>query len=486
MVYRDLEHLLEENRVFYHFSQISKIPRPSFLEKAVSDYLFNWAKDNHLEVVQDEKFNLLIRKPASPGYGAKRPIILQAHLDMVCEKASGHSHDFEMDPLHLQLDEDILSTGGRTTLGADNGIGIAIAMAILEDEALAHPPLDVILTTAEEEDMSGALAVEPSWFRTSRIINLDHAKDDEIVLGSSGGKGCELSIEASFNQPTSGLVSYRLTVDGLTGGHSGEDIDKGRAHAIMLIGRLLDDLRSQFDFEVADPKGGNFRLAIPREATVTLVFDPKDLEDIRAKIEAFREQIKKVYEESDPNLAMDLEAVAMPERILSKETSHQLIDVIMLYPNGISDMIGSLGGVESSCNLGELYLKEGQLMFVGEIRSSSPANRQFIYQQISVMAKRIGGKVREFAAYPSWIYWPQSELRSVAEKVYQTLFGDQIKALVLHAGLECGCFSDKIENMEAISIGPNNKDLHAPTERLSVSSTDKIYRYLLAILKQLD
>lgn len=484
-VYKNIEELIK-NRVFYHFLEICKIPRQTFFEKEISNFIMDWSKNQGLEVYQDEKWNLLIRKPASIGYEDKKPIILQAHIDMVCEKIPEVKHDFKKDSIKVQLDGDILSTGNKTTLGADNGIGVAIAMAILEDKNLKHPSIDVILTTAEEEDMSGALNVDKSWFHTNRLINIDNSVDTELVAGSSGGKGVELKFPLNYIDRPKAYKGYRISISGLLGGHSGEDINEGRANANILLISLLNSFREKINFFISEIKGGNFRLAIPREAYVTVAVSDDNIDIFKNVFKNFEQEIKKVYEETEKNLLIEIDEVDLAEQVLSKESTEKIIDTVLLSPNGISNMLGSLGVVESSCNLGEVYIKEGYIYIITEIRATFEYNREYIYSKISLIAKQFGGEVREFSAYPSWTYKANSKLRGIANNVYKRMFGNDIKVLVLHAGLECGCFAPKIDDMDAISIGPNTWDLHSPKERLSVSSTDKIYKYLVNVLEDLE
>lgn len=486
MAYKSVEDL-RKHRVFYNFLEISKIPRQTFFEKEVSDFILNWAKNLDLEVHQDKKNNLLIRKPASSGYENKKPIIIQAHIDMVCEKRPEVDHDFRKDPIKLVLEGDILSTGNRTTLGADDGIGVAMAMAVLEDKNLKHPPVDVILTTAEEEDMSGALNIDKSWFKTNRLINIDHVVDNEIIAGSCGGIGVDLKFPVEYIKKTDNYKGYQIKISGLRGGHSGEDIHKGRANANVLLANLLNLLREKINFLISDLKGGNFRLAIPREAHVTVALEEKDVETLKDIAKNFESEAKKIYEETAIDLKIEISAENLAENLLSKNTVDKIIDAIILSPNGISSMIGSLNVVESSCNLGEVYIKENHIYLVTEIRATFDKNRDYIYNKIALIGKYLGGELRTFSAYPSWVYKAHSNLRDTANKVYLEMFGENIRTLAVHAGLECGCFVDKIQgDMDAISIGPNAWDLHSPDERLSVSSTEKVYKFLTKILENLD
>lgn len=297
---------LEKDIIFQHFLQICQIPRKTYLEQGISNYLFSWAKQRKLEVYQDEHWNLLIRKPASEGYEKRQGIILQAHMDMVCEKSPEVRHDFLKDPIPLQLDGDFISTGNKTTLGADDGIGMAFAMTILTEENLKHPPIDVIFTTAEEEDMSGALAVDSSWFHTNRVINLDNSVDHEIIAGSSGGKGVEMKLPVETILKPEGSHEYRITISGLTGGHSGEDIHKGLASANVLLGRLLSYMREKFSFYISEIQGGNFRLALAREASVVVAISPEDFSILQKSVAEFEHRIKTMYQETEKQIQIEI------------------------------------------------------------------------------------------------------------------------------------------------------------------------------------
>lgn len=482
--YENLNELIQ-NRIFHHFDRICQIPHQSFKEEKLSKFLLDWASSLNLNATQDGKNNLLIKKPASSGFEHKNPIILQAHIDMVCEKSENSNHNFDTDPIEIQLDGDIISTGGKTTLGADNGIGVAIAMAILEDNNLQHPEVHVIFTTAEEEDMSGALSISKDWLQSNTIINLDNASDREVVVGSAGGMGVELKIPLEYMNPMDKWASYKIEIDGLTGGHSGEDINKGLAHANIMMGRILNTLRSEFVFNICEIKGGNFRLAIPRTSSVVISTDILNHEKIISSVKNLEEKWKQLHKMTDENLKLSVTTVENPIKVLTKVSTNKVIDTILLSPNGINNMIGQLGVVESSCNLGEIFIKENIAHLITEIRATYNTNREYLYEKIKVIAELFGGQANSFAKYPSWEYKETSKLREIIEATYHELYKDVMKVLVVHAGLECGCFSDKVDDMDAISIGPNTWNLHSPKESLSVSSTNKIYELLIETLKNL-
>lgn len=476
---------LEKNRVFYHFLELTKIPHGSYEEKALSDFIKQWAESQGLQVEQDEKYNLHIEKEASPGCEEKEALILQAHIDMVCVKVPDYEHDFQKDPIPVQLEGDILSTGLKTTLGADNGIGVAMAMAILEDRTLVHPKLHVIFTTAEEEDMSGALAVSEDWLAARRVINIDHGVEKELIAGSSGGKACEFHLPIAYKKLEGEKVFYQIEISGLRGGHSGEDIHRGLGNANILLIRCLERIREELAYDLVEIEGGTFRLAIPREAKAILACSPENGKTLEELYQSFIHQCLEAYEDSEKGMKWTIAKVEGSEKAISSESLDKMIKAVCLFPNGISEMIGSLGVVESSANLGEMYLKDGIFSLVAELRASIEENREYIHKKICFLGECLGAKVRDFAAYPSWKYRANTPLQELAKETYRNLFQEEIKILALHAGLECGCFSPKMKEMDAISIGPNMWDLHSPHEALSVSSTEKVYYFLKKLLEQL-
>lgn len=474
---------LKENDVFKHFIKITEIPHNSFEEKELSDSIKAWAEGMKFEVKQDDYNNLLIRKKGSKGREDEKPVILQAHLDMVCEKIPTYDHDFSKDPIPLVLEKDILSTGGKTTLGADDGIGVALAMAVLENAA-DHPPIDAIFTTAEEEDLSGAINVNKSWFSTNRIINIDNTFDNQIVMGSAGGKGVEILFNKEEEEIEGEKVFYQVDLCGLMGGHSGEDIDKGRGNAIIILANLLDHLKKDIDYRVTKIDGGNFRLAIPREAKATLAIDKKDKVIFLKKVSEFKGFMDEIFHTSAKDFDMLVAEDEKCEWALSQATLDKIIELVLLFPNGINDMMPGLTIVESSCNLGEIHMGE-EIKLAAEIRATYEINTDLIYRKIKILGEKLGARVRDFAAYPSWKFMADSELAKSYRKTHESLYGEDMEVIVIHAGLEPGCFAPKIEDMDAISIGPNVWSLHSPSERISISSTDKTYRILTNLLKNI-
>ena len=471
---------LREHQVFRHFYEICQIPHGSGNEKGISDYLLNWARGLGLEAEQDETLNVLIRKPASPGREDHPGIMLQSHMDMVCEKAAGVDHDFAKDPIQWVVDGDTLSTGGRTTLGADDGIGVALAMAILADDQLSHPALEVLFTVMEEDDFSGAENFDISRMRSAYLINLDHTVDHEIICGSCGGIRVDFWLSPQQESIPQDWVAYRLSVAGLKGGHSGEDIHRGRGSATLFLARLLMALEDCCQFRLGSLRGGSFRLAIPRDAEAVVALHPDDIpaaSEALAKLEA---ELRGELSVTGPGVEFSFERTepagswVRPEGVLS---------AITLLPDGICQMNESLTGlVDTSDNLGEVYLTDGELHCIIEVRSARNSLRTYLFQRAQRLAKLLGGRCEASHAYPSWTFHPDSKLRRLCVDTYRDLYGMEPTILTVHAGLEVGYFSDRRPELDAISIGPNCRDFHSPTEALQISSVNKSYEYLCGIL----
>lgn len=475
---------IREHKVFENFYNINQIPRGSFHEKAISDYLVSWAKKKGFYVHQDKLKNVLIRKPASAGLEHKKGILLQAHIDMVCEKTPESSHDFSKDPIPWVVDGDWLTTGGETTLGADDGIGVALAMAILEDETLNHPLLEALFTVAEEEDLSGAAGFDTSLLKSSYLINLDNAKETEILCGSCGGEAVELTIPVNWKNVPTDWSAFELSLTGLKGGHSGEDIHRGHGNANEMLARLLMDLEKQTDYALCALHGGTFRLAIPREAKCTLVIPSANENLVQTFIHEFKIMLKKEYQSSAELLDLTLTSCdEIPDKCCS---ARELVSCVLLSPNGIRQMNSEFEHlVSSSVNLGELYLEGNQFRLVYEIRSASASGRDYTANVILRLGSLFHGTSKIHSSYPSWIFQPHSLLRATAKKVFEVHLGKEPEVHTVHAGLECGCFFETKEDLDAISIGPDCLGLHSPQERLNIPSTFRIYKILQELLCQL-
>lgn len=473
-----------EERAVYHFTKLCGIPHGSFNEKGISDYLCEWARGLGLRAVQDEHLNVVVYKEASPGKERAGAVLLQAHIDMVCEKAPDYQHDFRKDPIPYQIEGDIISTGGKTTLGADDGIGVALIMAVLESEVLAHPRLEAAFTTAEEEDLSGALSIDGALFTARRMINIDHVADNEVVLGSCGGMAAEIALPVERVPLPGGYICRSVALSGLPGGHSGENIHSGNGNAIVLIGRILRRCEP-LGALIADISGGSFRTAIPREASVTVAVPRENCAAFDLMLEEIGREFKEEYLAAAPELRLSA-AEAAASQVLSAASTKRLIHALCLSPDGISAMSDRMAHiVESSDNLGELHLEEDVCRIIYEIRSTYPSTASFIADKIALIGELLGGEFRTFGRYPGWSYDPGSKMKKISNRVYAEEFGEEQKNVVLHAGLECGCFYDAIPGLDAISVGPNTWNLHSPSEHMSISSVGKMAGFLAKLLEEL-
>ena len=479
------------------FRELSRIPRESGNEKEVSDWIKSWAESLGLPVVQDDIWDLIITKPASAGYEDHEPVLMQAHIDMVCEKNSDSDHDFAKDPIELKLDGDWIVSANGTTLGADDGIGVSAAMAVLADDTLPHPPLEVVFTVQEETTFAGAESIDVSAIKSRRMINLDHADEAELIVGSCGGTGAKFTLPLSRESAApSGWSGYRIRLFGLKGGHSGEDIHRGRGNAISLLLRLLETS----ELRVVSISGGTNRLAIPREAeAVVLAPDGETLEAILADV---KQTFRKEYSGAAPDLDITAEpvdgggsanvagtaaaadgAVLLP---LTADAMQMISAAVRLYPNGIAQMNGSFEGlVESSDNIGIISTEGDVLTLVSEVRGAYQSTVQDITGTIDTLAALLGASVEYFNGYVPWEFEADSKLRDLAVSTYTEMFGGEMRQLALHAGLECGFFAEKIPGLDLISIGPNCQYFHSPEERVSVTSVEHFYSFLKALLRKL-
>jgi dipeptidase D len=478
---------LTKHPVFHFFKEISNIPRGSGNEKQISDYLVGFAKERGLEVIQDEALNVIIKKPAAKGYENAPAVILQGHMDMVCELNKGTVHDFEKDPIELRINGDMLYANG-TTLGADNGIAVAYALALLDADDIAHPALEVVITTEEETTMGGAIAVDPSHFTGKIFINLDTEEEGKLLVSSAGGIKGKLILPISWEAAPETAEVYRLSIGGLRGGHSGMEIDKERGNANKLLGRVLYDLSQEIIYALSEINGGLKSNAIPREAEAVLVLAPQFAGELEKKAAEWNAILKNELRTADPDIYVKLEKVeAAVERVFSKETTENIVQAIMMTPNGVQRMSKDIEGlVESSTNLGVITTTDTEVSFQNEIRSSVRSLKEQTLKQVEVIAKVLGGTVETKGDYPEWAYNPDSVIRELCKKVYQEKYGKEAEVIAIHAGIECGIFTEKMPGLDAISIGPDMYDVHTPNEHLSIPSTIRTWEYLLAVLEEMN
>ena len=469
-----------ENRILSIFRDLNRIPRESGNEKAVSDFIMEWALERGLQAAQDEYSNLIIRKPASPGCEDHEAVLLQAHMDMVCEKNADSTHDFSKDPIDLKVEGDWLMSARGTTLGADNGIGVAAAMAVLEDSEAHHPPLEVVFTVEEETSFAGAENVDITGLQATRMINLDHAVANQVIAGSCGGTGVELTMPLErCSEVPSGCKGYKVSVKGLLGGHSGEDIHRGRGNAITLLIRLLENPA----FKVVSIEGGTNRLAIPREAFALVLAE--DDEAVSDAVETWKSAFRREYGSAAPDLDVTFEdaKAGLP---FTSESFRRIAAAVRLYPNGIVNMNGCFEStVESSDNIGIITTEGDELKLVSEVRGAYRTTVDSIVKSIDVLAELLGAKVQLFNGYIPWEYDDCSELKDLALDVYEDMYGSSMECIALHAGLECSFFAEKKPGLDIIAIGPDCLCFHSPEERVNIPSTLRFMEFLKELLRRL-
>ncbi|MEA5083118.1 MAG: aminoacyl-histidine dipeptidase [Lachnospiraceae bacterium] len=477
---------LEPKEVLEIFEEISKIPRGSSNEKAISDYIADIAKTEGFFVYQDEAHNVVVKKNGTEGYENSEPVILQGHIDMVCEKNANVTHDFMKDPIKLKIDGDFITADG-TTLGADNGIAVAYMLAVLKSKTLAHPPIEAVFTSDEEAGMNGARKLDYSILKGRQLINLDSEEEGHILTCCAGGLRAKISVPVVWELQREGQTAFKITVKGLKGGHSGSDIHLQRANANKLLGRLLNGLLEEANIKITEINGGNMDNAIPREAETVISCGDKDCGIVEGLCQAFNEMCTKEYRGIEEGILVTVEKLeTVPKRVFSVVTAQRAIAVLMLIPYGVKAFSVDIEGlVESSNNIGIVRTSHDKITFTCATRSSVATRKQLICDEMKTIAMLTGAEFSTRFPYPAWEYNPNSRLREVLSNTYRNMFGKEAKIDAIHAGLECGIFSENLEGCDMVSIGPEMADVHTPDERLSISSTKHTWDYLKEILKNL-
>ena len=465
-----------------HFYEITKIPHGSGNEKAVSDYVNNFAKSLGLKTIQDDRHNLIVFKDAAPGCENSPTIILQAHLDMVCEKNSDTVHDFTKDPLDIFIEGDFLKARG-TTLGADNGIAVSLYMALME-ECKAHPPLEFVFTTEEETGMNGAMELDASPLTGKYMINLDADSDAGFVMGCAAATMIKYSLPVSYVKPCEDFVQVKISVSGLTGGHSGMDINKNRAHAIKLIGIILAELEPQVSLSIKSLQGGMKVNAIPREVFLKAAIPKKEIAKATRAVEKLQNQFSSDFRLTDPKLQVTIEEInGEAYEVLDDLSKQRLISTLQLFPNGVLAMSSELASlVTSSCNLGVAETTKDKIVFSAMPRGATRYHNERVENAVLSLGKLTDAETVIIERSPAWPYNPFSELLELSKKSYMKVFEAEPTVSAVHAGLECGIFAEKIPGLDIISFGPVTLDLHTPDERVSISSVGKVWKFLLELL----
>ena len=473
---------VKPERVFYHFEEISKIPRESYNEKAISDYLVEFGKKLNLETYQDKYYNVILRRKASEGYEDAPGIIIQGHMDMVCEKESDSSHDFRKDPIDLIVDGNRLRAN-KTTLGGDNGIAIAMGMAILEDESIKCGTIELLATTSEEIDLNGALSLEPNVLKGKMLINIDSEDEGVITVGSAGGVEID-SLLPIEKETLTDVNLYTLSLEKLQGGHSGVEINQKRGNANKILAEVLHNLKALTDYSLVEVFGGSKDNAIPRSGKVVLA-SSKDIKDIISKV---ADEVKAKYVSFEPEMSFTLEATTAKEvSVLSKKTLDSYIKTIEEIPTGVNTWMKEYPEiVESSDNLAIVKTLDENINIIVSLRSSDPEVLKELKDKIASILKENNASFEFSAGYPEWKFRAESKLREKALEVYKKLYNKDMKVEVIHAGLECGAISQNYPDIDFISVGPNLRDVHTPSEYLEIDSTERVYNYVVELINSLN
>ena len=473
---------LKPSCVFHYFEEICQVPRPSKKEEKIRAFLVNFAKQHGLEYKEDEAGNILIKKAATPGMENRKTVILQSHMDMVCEKNNETEHNFETDPIQTYVDGEWLRAKG-TTLGADNGIGVATELAVLAADDLQHGPIECLFTVDEETGLTGAFALKEGFMEGEILVNLDSEDEGELFIGCAGGAGTKAEFPCPMVQAPEGYFFFRVAVKGLTGGHSGDDINKGRANANKLLNRYLMQLMQRYDLRLCMIDGGNLHNAIPREASALCAVPMAEKESVRVDLNIFLAEVENEYAVTEPNLTMELESESAQPEVMEPEAMKRFLHAIYAVHNGVYAMSQDMEGlVETSSNLASIKQRDGKLLVVTSQRSSIHSSRKDMSQMVR-SAFELGGAVTETGdGYPGWKPNPSSEILKVAVESYERLFGVEPKIKAIHAGLECGLFLEKYPSLDMVSFGPTLRGVHSPDERMLIPTVEKFWLHLLDVL----
>jgi dipeptidase D len=471
--------------VLANFAKISRIPRCSGHEEQIRAFLLAWAAAQDFASKTDQVGNLLVTVPASPGRESGPTLVLQSHLDMVCEQTPESTHDFSHDPLRLYTDGDWLRAE-QTTLGADNGIGIALAMALAEDRQLLHPTLELLFTVAEETGLSGAAALTPSFFSGKLLINLDSEDEGVLTIGCAGGRDSELVLDLEYAEWPANHQQLELSVTGLQGGHSGVDIIEGRGNANVLLVRALAELGTTSGFHLAGLHGGSAHNAIPREAAARLAVPPATVPLLQARLTTWTAALRQAMPH-EPNLAITLTvAAAAGTRIYHPDLARRVLDLLLAAPDGVMGMSKvAVGIVESSVNLATIREEAGRLTILLSQRSDKVEGLAWLVAKSEALARLAGARINTGIGYPGWAPEPSSLLLAQARQVYRELFGSEATIEIIHAGLECGIIGAQNPGMDMLSLGPTVKNPHSPEERLFLPSLDRFCPFIRALLASL-
>ena len=472
--------------VFHYFEEICQVPRPSKKEEKIIAFLKAFGEKHKLETKVDEAGNVLIKKPATPGMENRKTVVLQSHVDMVCEKNNDVKHDFLTDPIETEIDGEWLKAKG-TTLGADNGIGVATELAILADDSIEHGPVECLFTVDEETGLTGAFALQEGFMSGDILLNLDSEDEGELFIGCAGGIDSVAEFTYKEVDIPAGYFCCKGQVKGLKGGHSGGDIHLGLGNANKLLNRFLSQTFKKYDMYLCEIDGGNLRNAIAREAHAVIAIPEADKHALRTDLNVFAAQAEAEYAVADPDLQFTLESENPRAKAIDKDTAKRLLQALYAAPHGVYAMSQDIPGlVETSTNLASVKMKPGNIIRIETSqRSSIESSKQDIATMVRTVFEMAGASVSFGDGYPGWKPNPHSEILEIAAESYKRLFGVDAKIKAIHAGLECGLFLDKYPSLDMISFGPTLQGVHSPDERMLIPTVQKFWDHLLDILKHI-
>lgn len=477
---------LKPEKVWSYFEEICQIPRPSRKEEKIGAWLMDFARRHQLEARQDEAGNVLIAKPATKGKEGVPGVVLQSHMDMVCEKNSNVTHDFDKDPIQPYIDGEWVKAKG-TTLGADDGIGMAAALAVLTSDDIEHGPVECLFTVDEETGLSGAFALQPGFFNGRILLNLDSEDEGEMFIGCAGGIDTVVRLPYHTHPVPAHKFAVKVSVKGLQGGHSGDDINKGRGNALKILNRFVWEMNNKYGVLLATLEGGNLRNAIAREAISVFVFDEVVKENVRVDFNVYVSEMEEVWKITEPGLVLELESTDLPDQVLDQDSTGKLLDALYACPHGVFAMSYRMPGmVETSTNLAAVrFVEKDTVLITTSQRSDLNAEKMNIAQMVEAVFRLAGAEVEHGEGYPGWAPDPNSEILKVAVDTYKKLFGKEPIVRSIHAGLECGLFLEKYPDMDMISFGPTLRGVHSPDEKVNIETVEKWWKHLVEILKSL-
>ena len=472
--------------LFTYFGQICQVPRPSKKEEKIRQFLLDFAKENQLDSKTDEAGNVLILKPATTGMESSPTIILQTHMDMVCEKNSDKIFDFDNDPIETVISDGWVKANG-TTLGADCGIGIAAQLAVLTSKKIKHGPIECLITVDEETGLTGAFALKPGFLSGKILLNLDSEDEGEIFIGCAGGIDTLATFTYQKEEIPEGSAAFIIRISGLQGGHSGDDIHKNRGNANKILTRFLQKASKNTSLKLAEFNGGNLRNAIAREAFAVLVLPEIESEKLAGEFERFNSEVLFEFEKAEPKLKLTIEKTEIPGFVIDSETQKKLINALIACPHGVLEMSTRMEGmVETSTNLASVkFMEENKIVVTTSQRSEIESRKYFAAEMVEAVFNLAGAKVVHSDGYPGWTPNPDSEVLEITVKSYKKLFGVKPVVRSIHAGLECGLFLEKYPGLDMVSFGPTIRGAHSPDERLDIETTQKFWNHLVDVLESL-